>query len=105
MRDSLLGREPGDYDVATSARPDEVKNLFKRTLNVGAAFGVMIVLGNKQQGQVEVATFRADGEYLDGRRPKDVTFWSCVFYRASAGHALAHPIIGCTVEWEAPFSS
>jgi poly(A) polymerase len=76
VRDSLLGREPGDYDVATSARPDEVKNLFRRTLNVGAAFGVMIVLGNKQQGQVEVATFRADGEYLDGRRPKDVTFCS-----------------------------
>lgn len=76
VRDSLLQREPGDYDVATSARPDDVKQLFNRTLNVGAAFGVMIVLGSKQQGQIEVATFRADGEYLDGRRPKDITFCS-----------------------------
>jgi poly(A) polymerase len=76
VRDSLLGREPGDYDVATSARPEQVKGLFKRTLNVGAAFGVMIVLGSKREGQIEVATFRADGEYLDGRRPEGVTFCS-----------------------------
>lgn len=76
VRDSLLGREPGDFDVATSARPDDVRQLFRRTLNVGAAFGVMIVLGNRQQGQVEVATFRADGDYLDGRRPRDVQFCS-----------------------------
>ena len=76
VRDLLLGREPGDYDVATNARPEEVRDLFKRTLNVGAAFGVMIVLGRKTQGQIEVATFRADGEYLDGRRPNEVTFCS-----------------------------
>ena len=76
VRDSLLDREPGDYDVATNARPEDVKKLFRRTLNVGAAFGVMIVVGSKQQGQIEVATFRADGEYLDGRRPNDVTFCS-----------------------------
>lgn len=76
VRDSLLGREPEDYDVATDARPDDVQKLFRRTLNVGATFGVTIVLGRRQQGQVEVATFRADGEYLDGRRPKDVQFSS-----------------------------
>ncbi len=76
VRDLLLEREAGDFDVATSARPEEVRELFKRTLNVGAAFGVIIVLGKKSQGQIEVATFRADGEYLDGRRPNEVTFCS-----------------------------
>lgn len=76
VRDALLGRDPGDYDVATSARPNDVRRIFPRTLAVGASFGVMIVLGKKHQGHVEVATFRADGEYLDGRRPKDVVFCS-----------------------------
>ncbi len=76
VRDLLLGREPEDYDVATSARPADVERLFRRTLSVGASFGVIIVLGRRNQGQVEVATFRADGPYLDGRRPAEITFCS-----------------------------
>jgi len=72
VRDSLLGRAPKDYDVATSARPEQVQALFARTEAVGAAFGVVLVL---EQGQaVEVATFRDDGEYSDGRRPDEVRF-------------------------------
>ena len=78
MRDLLVGREPKDYDVATSARPEEVREVFgkRRTLSVGESFGVIVVLGPKSAGQVEVATFRTDGCYVDGRRPESVVFSS-----------------------------
>ena len=76
VRDALLGREAKDYDVATTARPEEVRKLFghKRTLSVGASFGVIMVLGPHGAGQVEVATFRTEGPYLDGRRPESVEY-------------------------------
>ncbi len=76
VRDLLLGIEPDDYDVATSARPEQVQELFgrRRTLAIGAAFGVIAVLGADRRRQVEVATFRTDGGYSDGRRPDSVTF-------------------------------
>ena len=75
VRDRLLGRSPKDFDVATSALPNEVRELFghRRTLAIGASFGVITVLGPKPH-QVEVATFRNDGEYTDGRHPDGVTF-------------------------------
>ncbi len=79
VRDLLLGRAAKDYDVATTATPDEVRRLFghRRTLAVGASFGVIIVLGPPQSGlQVEVATFRREGDYSDGRRPDHVEFCS-----------------------------
>lgn len=72
VRDLLLGREPKDYDVATDAPPGRVRELFSRTQAVGAAFGVILV--RHRGSQVEVATFRADGAYLDGRRPEEVRF-------------------------------
>ena len=72
VRDTLLGREPHDFDVATSARPEEVEQLFPRTIPVGAQFGVIIVMDGAIE--TEVATFRADGEYPDGRRPDRVTY-------------------------------
>jgi tRNA nucleotidyltransferase/poly(A) polymerase len=72
VRDVLLHRPPKDYDVATSARPEEVLHLFPRGQKVGAAFGVILI---RQQGaQVEVATFRTDGDYHDGRHPDSVQF-------------------------------
>jgi tRNA nucleotidyltransferase/poly(A) polymerase len=76
VRDQLLGRSPKDYDVATSALPDQVRELFgeRRTLAIGAAFGVITVLGKKPLAPVEVATFRTDGDYRDGRRPESVSF-------------------------------
>lgn len=77
VRDQLLGKSPKDYDVASTATPDEVIRLFgtRRTVPVGASFGVVMVLGpTKSAGQIEVATFRSDGEYLDGRRPNSVQF-------------------------------
>jgi poly(A) polymerase len=76
VRDALLGRQPKDYDVATTARPEEVRTLFghRRTLAVGASFGVIMVVGPKDAGHVEVATFRTEGPYLDGRRPENVSF-------------------------------
>ncbi len=74
VRDLLLGRTPNDYDVATSALPDQVRALFRRTLAVGASFGVIVVQGTPETGDIEVATFRSDGEYLDGRRPETVRF-------------------------------
>jgi len=72
VRDMLLGRPANDYDVATSARPDEVMKLFRRTIKVGAKFGVVVVLDGTQQ--VEVATFRTEGGYADGRHPSHVNF-------------------------------
>jgi poly(A) polymerase len=78
VRDELLGRIPADYDVATAATPEIVRAVFgrRRTLAIGAAFGVITVLGPKQAGQVEVATFRSDAAYTDGRHPAGVTFCS-----------------------------
>jgi poly(A) polymerase len=76
VRDLLLGREPKDYDVATSATPDVVLGLFKRTFAVGAHFGVILVADGDEEGYVttEVATFRSDGAYSDGRRPDAVRY-------------------------------
>jgi poly(A) polymerase len=77
VRDQLLGKSPKDYDVASTATPDEVIRIFgtRRTIPVGASFGVVMVLGpTKSAGQIEIATFRSDGEYLDGRRPNSVQF-------------------------------
>ena len=79
VRDMVLGAAPKDYDVATSATPQQVIELFgkRRTVPVGVSFGVVMVLGPQQDcGQIEVATFRSDGEYRDGRRPSSVTFCS-----------------------------
>jgi len=72
VRDELLGHDPHDYDIATSAKPTEVRKLFPHTQAVGAHFGVILVM---EHGRAfEVATFRSDHEYLDGRRPEMVTF-------------------------------
>jgi poly(A) polymerase len=80
VRDELLGLNPNDYDVATDARPEQVMKLFRRSIAVGAAFGVIEVIGprgpHRQHLTVEVATFRSDGTYTDGRRPDTVTFSS-----------------------------
>ncbi|MBV9128363.1 MAG: CCA tRNA nucleotidyltransferase [Verrucomicrobia bacterium] len=72
VRDKLRGVPPKDFDIATDARPEQVQALFKRTVAVGAHFGVVVVL--EGGWQFEVATFRADGAYLDGRRPESVRF-------------------------------
>ncbi len=72
VRDLVMGREPADYDVATNATPDQVLRLYPRSLTVGAQFGVVVVPG--EAGDVEVATFRSDGLYADGRHPVQVRF-------------------------------
>src|ERR1043165_10037077 len=71
VRDELLGLVPKDYDVATSATPEQIRDLFgrRRTLPIGASFGVITVLGPKSAGQIEVATFRKDAGYSAGRHP------------------------------------
>lgn len=78
VRDKLLGRTPKDYDVATNATPPQIRELFgqRRTLAIGAAFGVITVLGPESAGMIEVATFRKDAAYSDGRHPDHVTFSS-----------------------------
>ena len=78
VRDQLLGRVPKDYDVATNATPPQIRQLFgrRRTLAIGAAFGVITVIGPKPAGMVEVATFRRDAAYSDGRHPDSVAFSS-----------------------------
>ena len=74
VRDSILGREPNDWDITTSALPLETKALFKRTFDTGIKHGTVSVLINKDI--YEVTTYRVDGEYEDCRHPKDVTFTS-----------------------------
>ena len=81
VRDLLLGREPADYDIATSATPDVVLRMFPRTFAVGAHFGVVLVATEPENSskefappQVEVATFRSDGLYSDGRHPDEVRY-------------------------------
>ncbi len=80
VRDELLGRTPADYDIATSATPDDLKPLFRKCNFFGASFGVVEVLGprgvNGEWLKVQVATFRTDGSYTDGRRPDAVVFSS-----------------------------
>ena len=72
VRDRLLGETPKDYDIVTSAKPEEVQTLFPRTDAIGAHFGVILV---KEAGfHFEIATFRHDGSYKDNRRPESVTF-------------------------------
>jgi poly(A) polymerase len=76
VRDLLLDRTPQDFDVATNARPDVVLDLFERTFSVGAHFGVVLVAEGADGREIltEVATFRSDGAYSDGRRPDSVRF-------------------------------
>ncbi len=76
VRDLLLGLAPKDFDVATSATSDAVQSLFPKTLSVGAHFGVILVCNPDSGTQTEVATFRHDGAYTDGRRPDQVQFSS-----------------------------
>lgn len=72
VRDIVMGHEPKDYDIATSAQPPQVVGMFPESLTVGAQFGVVIVPG--EAGNVEVATFRRDGLYADGRHPVQVEY-------------------------------
>src|SRR5216683_6713119 len=74
VRDVLLGKTPVDYDIATSARPEQVQQLFRHTVAVGAQFGVICVIERGMEFQV--ATFRSDEAYIDGRRPTGVVFSS-----------------------------
>ena len=74
VRDMLLGRDPKDYDIATDARPEEVKSLFQKTIPVGEKFGVVIAVLEGEN--FEIATFRTEGAYSDGRRPDSVSFAS-----------------------------
>lgn len=79
VRDERLGLTPKDYDVATSARPEEVQRLFPHNVAVGESFGVIRVIGPRTEGVhviVEVATFRTEGPYSDGRRPDNVAYAS-----------------------------
>lgn len=78
VRDALLGQTPKDYDIATDATPQDIQRLFPRCSPVGAAFGVVLVYtpatGGRPRWHTEVATFRAEGAYSDGRRPDAVRF-------------------------------
>lgn len=74
IRDSLLGRTPDDWDITTSATPDQVKELFSRTIDTGIQHGTVTVMIDKEG--FEVTTYRIDGEYEDNRHPKDVIFTS-----------------------------
>lgn len=76
VRDSILGRVPGDWDITTSAMPEETKALFQKTFDTGIEHGTVTVL---LEGEgYEVTTYRIDGEYEDGRHPKEVTFTRCL---------------------------
>ncbi len=72
VRDSVLGKEPQDWDITTSARPEQVKALFPRTIDTGLKHGTITVLLEKEG--FEVTTYRIDGKYEDSRHPKEVIF-------------------------------
>ncbi len=72
VRDSILGREPNDWDITTSASPEEVKALFRRTIDTGIEHGTVTIMIDKEG--YEVTTYRIDGKYEDGRHPSEVTF-------------------------------
>jgi tRNA nucleotidyltransferase (CCA-adding enzyme) len=76
VRDAMLGRSPGDWDVASSARPEQVQALFKRTIPTGIEHGTVTVMVGKGERRigVEVTTFRGEGAYTDARRPDSVVF-------------------------------
>lgn len=74
IRDSILGREPSDWDITTSARPEQVKALFRRTVDTGIAHGTVTVMLDREG--FEVTTYRIDGEYEDHRHPREVLFTS-----------------------------
>ena len=74
VRDLLLNKKPKDYDIATSALPDEIEELFDKTNNIGKKYGTIIVKINGSS--IEVTTFRSDENYVDGRHPKDIVFCS-----------------------------
>ncbi len=74
IRDSILGKEPDDWDITTSAKPEEVKMLFDRTIDTGIQHGTVTVMIGKEG--FEITTYRIDGKYEDSRHPKDVTFTS-----------------------------
>lgn len=76
VRDSILGREPGDWDITTSAKPEQVKALFPRTIDTGIQHGTVTVMLDKEG--FEVTTYRIDGKYEDSRHPKEVTFTPCL---------------------------
>ena len=105
VRDRLLGKQAHDIDIATRARPEEIQKLFPRTVAVGAQFGVIVVL--EDGGEFQVATFRSDGTYRDGRHPESVAFTNAegdarrrdftvngLFY-----DPLAHQILGRARGW------
>lgn len=77
VRDTILGREPGDWDITTSASPWQVKDIFRRTIDTGIQHGTVTVMMGKTG--YEVTTYRIDGEYEDGRHPKRVAFTSDLF--------------------------
>lgn len=72
VRDSILGKEPNDWDITTSATPEETKGLFDRTIDTGIKHGTVTVMLDREG--FEVTTYRVDGDYEDGRHPKEVTF-------------------------------
>ena len=72
VRDSLLGRTPEDWDITTQAKPEETKALFSRTIDTGIQHGTVTVMMHGRG--YEVTTYRVDGEYEDGRHPKEVAF-------------------------------
>ena len=74
IRDTLLGREPGDWDITTSAAPQQVKEVFPKTIDTGIQHGTVTIMINHVG--YEVTTYRIDGEYEDGRHPKSVEFTS-----------------------------
>lgn len=78
VRDALLGEEPNDFDVTTNALPEEIEKVFrdKTTINVGKQFGTIVVHLN--EGDVEVTTYRSEGDYVDGRRPEWIKFLSSI---------------------------
>lgn len=74
LRDTILGKEPNDFDITTNATPDEIEEVFSdyKTVNIGKKFGTIVVI--QDEGNIEITTYRTEGEYIDGRRPSEVFY-------------------------------
>ena len=100
VRDTLLGRKPGDWDITTSARPEQVKALFRRTIDTGIQHGTVTIMMDRTG--YEVTTYRIDGEYEDGRHPKQVEFTSDLLEdlrRRDFTAGMPAPVSGALGSW------
>ena len=103
VRDSILARKPQDWDITTSAKPEAIKEIFRRTVDTGIEHGTVTVMIGKDS--YEVTTYRIDGAYEDSRHPKEVRFTNCLEEDLRRRDFTINAMAGRCVWWNAGFES